>query len=427
MNDARDPRRNWIIAGSRILDLEVGASRADIEERVGQIAEFVAIVPPDRATFEYTIEVRKVSVAHLQGLGVEDAEELVEAAIAKGQELRSADLHRDLEFKQREAELLEKEKHRYGARHEVLVALAATMRRGGFNQTTIYAALVAENRRCEPPLTPDELDAITKEISRFAPQDVPRTRQLTTEIKKAVKAATSGPPPDADESLPNFRVEKVVVFDSDPPQYFLTIDGVEYLWTAEELSSVTRFKLRFIKAVRRVPLRLPKVPGMWDQLVDSWLARATTVSMPPDASPEIFVRDHVSRGLEGLAIGDGLIDIENGKGIVHEDRFCFKSIAAVRIARELEAGIGTHQVCGHLRDLGYDNVVISLRIDPDKAEYKAVRVWRSPTPVTNAPDQVPTSGAGAGNGNGAHVGVGATPADDVIPGPTDESYDDIPF
>jgi hypothetical protein len=416
-----------VIGGSRILELGPDDSRETILERVAGIAEYIAIVPPKHATAEYITEVAKLSVAHLTGLGVEDAEVLVMAAIMQGQVLRRDDAMREVEFEQREKELQEKEKHRYGARQEMLVALAATMRRGGFNQQTIYAALVAENRRCEPPLVPDELDAITREICRFAPADVPRTRQLTTEIKKAVKAATSsGPPPSEDESLPNFKVEKVLVADSDPPRYWLTIDGQDYPWSAEELSSATRFKLRFMKAVRRVPLRLPKSPGAWDELVDGWLARATTMVQPADASDEILIRDHIHRGLEGLALGDGLIDLESGKGIVHDGHLCFKSIAAVRIGRELDHRIGSHEVCAHLRRLGYENTVINIRLHPDKSDYKAVRVWQSPRPVEAPPEEAGTPVAG-GNGHApVGVGLGASSSDSDAPAPTedpDETYD----
>jgi hypothetical protein len=60
-----------------------------------------------------------------------------------------------------------------GARNSTLASLAGTMRRRGFGEAAIRAALLAENaERCEPPLGDDEVAEIARKIARYAPADV---------------------------------------------------------------------------------------------------------------------------------------------------------------------------------------------------------------------------------------------------------------
>lgn len=422
-------KNNAVIVAAKILEIAPGAPRAAVEEVLGRLSEILAIWPHEMRTPQFVWEVQDIASRHLGSVGVEDAGELVSAAVMEAINKESFARAKERLLQQREREIETKAQHVGQARQQMLSALAATMRRGGAEKETIEAALVAENRRCVPPLLPKELEDIARTVALYAPDDVPRTRDLTKQIKKVIKGA----PPPEDETLPNFRVDKVLIADSDPPKYWLTINGVDHEWTAGELSSATRFKQRFMEAVRRVPLRLPKSAEAWDELVDSWLAKAITVSQPPDASPSIFMRDYISRGLEGLAIGDGLLDLESGKAIFHDGRFCFKSIAALKIAREENSRIGSHEVCDHLRLLGFDYVVVNLKREPPASGFKSVRVWRSPEavvePATPA-DESAEPGAG-GNGNGAdHVGLSAPTVPDGPPGPTpptpedpDESFD----
>ncbi|MGH9463917.1 MAG: hypothetical protein ACRD1X_22165 [Vicinamibacteria bacterium] len=414
-------RQNAVIHASKVLDLHSGATEAAVEEVLGRLAELLAIWPHDMRTAAFVWEVQDIASRHLGSIGIDDAGELVQAAVMEAINKESRALAREQMQAQREREIETKAQHVGMARQQMLSALAATMRRGGAEQETIEAALVAENRRCVPPLLPKELTDIARTVALYAPSDVPRTRDLAVAIKKATK----GPPPAQDEHLPNFRVDKVLIADSDPPRYWLTIDGKEYQWSAAELSSATRFKLRFITAVRRVPLRLPKSPEAWDELVDSWLAKATTVQQPPDASPEILVRDHVSRGLEGLAVGDGILDLESGKGIVHDGRFCFKSIAAVRIARELDGRIGSHEVCDHLRILGFDYVVVNLHRDPPQTGFKAIRVWRAPVGMNvDGSEEAPPATHGGNGHEVAPVGVAPPSAPEDRPEPTPPTPED---
>jgi putative DNA primase/helicase len=63
---------------------------------------------------------------------------------------------------------------REGMRNTWLASGAGTMRRRGFGEAAILAALRVENReRCDPPLADRELERIAKSIDRYAPAPVP--------------------------------------------------------------------------------------------------------------------------------------------------------------------------------------------------------------------------------------------------------------
>jgi Bifunctional DNA primase/polymerase, N-terminal/Primase C terminal 1 (PriCT-1) len=61
-----------------------------------------------------------------------------------------------------------------GQRNTVLASLAGTMRRRGFTEGAILAALLAENEaRCRPPLPEAEVATIARSIARYAPTAQP--------------------------------------------------------------------------------------------------------------------------------------------------------------------------------------------------------------------------------------------------------------
>lgn len=59
-----------------------------------------------------------------------------------------------------------------GNRNSTLCSLAGSMRRRGFSQTAIAAALEAENQsRCDPPLDDEEVEQIVESICRYEPNE----------------------------------------------------------------------------------------------------------------------------------------------------------------------------------------------------------------------------------------------------------------
>ncbi len=61
-----------------------------------------------------------------------------------------------------------------GTRNATLASLAGTMRRRGFSEPAILAALLVENAsRCRPPLDRAEVEKVARSVARYAPESVP--------------------------------------------------------------------------------------------------------------------------------------------------------------------------------------------------------------------------------------------------------------
>ena len=56
-----------------------------------------------------------------------------------------------------------------GQRNSTLASVAGTMRRRGMSQESIFAALLVENRRCQPPLSETEIKAIAESVGKYPP------------------------------------------------------------------------------------------------------------------------------------------------------------------------------------------------------------------------------------------------------------------
>ena len=59
-----------------------------------------------------------------------------------------------------------------GQRNSTLTSCAGSMRRRGMTRAAIEAALLEENRRCQPPLSKEEVSRIAQSVSRYRPQPV---------------------------------------------------------------------------------------------------------------------------------------------------------------------------------------------------------------------------------------------------------------
>lgn len=74
-----------------------------------------------------------------------------------------------------------------GGRNTEMISLAGTMRNRGFTETSIRAALLAENTtRCQPPLEDLEIESIARSAATYAPGQAPITN-LRHDIETVVK------------------------------------------------------------------------------------------------------------------------------------------------------------------------------------------------------------------------------------------------
>lgn len=91
-----------------------------------------------------------------------------------------------------------------GQRNDVMFKIACKLRAGSFSESTILAALQAENRaRCTPPLTDEELRTIARSAARYAPaaSDEPR-RETLTAIRASAFVRDFVPPDPILEVIP---------------------------------------------------------------------------------------------------------------------------------------------------------------------------------------------------------------------------------
>lgn len=72
---------------------------------------------------------------------------------------------------------------REGERNQALASMAGSMRRRGFDNEAIFAALIEHNaRHCYPPLSNDEVSIISKSITRYAPTSLYRGKNTDNGI-----------------------------------------------------------------------------------------------------------------------------------------------------------------------------------------------------------------------------------------------------
>jgi hypothetical protein len=62
-----------------------------------------------------------------------------------------------------------------GRRDDTLTSMAGTMRRRGFDEAAILAALKVTNERCDPPLPEDQVAKIARSVGRYAPDPLAGT------------------------------------------------------------------------------------------------------------------------------------------------------------------------------------------------------------------------------------------------------------
>lgn len=69
-----------------------------------------------------------------------------------------------------------------GERNNVLASIAGSMRHRGMSEESIAAALLVENKRCDPPLPDDEIRTIARSVSRYAPTADPANGAQVREL-----------------------------------------------------------------------------------------------------------------------------------------------------------------------------------------------------------------------------------------------------
>lgn len=167
----------------------------------------------------------------------------------------------------------------------------------------------------------------------------------------------------------DFEVEELRVYPSTPASYELVIGGKPLVVTSPVLRSPGKFQLAFFDRYHRLT-KVPKAES-WHGIVNGWLADATYVEVPPEASDEVARREEIERIVEDLPVGDDPLDLDRDKGYAHDGQKLFKTATITRAL--VETGLNTPQnaVCLHLKAMGFAYSVPTLG-------GKRVRVWGTP-------------------------------------------------
>ncbi len=216
-----------------------------------------------------------------------------------------------------------------------------------------------------------------------------------------VLAAKSKPQGQGQPVGLDFEVSRVVVLDSNPPVYHLTVDGEVLVLSSAELLSEYRFKKRFVEVLQRIP-RLPsglnKDEPTFEQHVNEWLKKAEVVHQPPEASRRGMLEEELRLIIDGLGEAEGRDDLDRGKALLVEGRRAFKTRNLARAVKDSShVDLGTHELCDLLRSMGCTSRVVSL-------DGGAVRLWVAPecwpeeTPEPPSPSAQPGASVEVGGG-----------------------------
>jgi len=208
-----------------------------------------------------------------------------------------------------------------------------------------------------------------------------RTIERAQAQAKAERDSRSKHQRDTDEGF-DFTVDRVIMFQCDPPKYELGIEGkVLTLRNTGQLLSPTSFRNRFVDVLGRVP-SMPSNRAMWRKWVDDLLARAEKEEMPEEASGDGELRQQIAYIIGGLIVGENASDLDLGKCLIVNGERTFKSQTIFQGVREAGLKPKPADTCVQLRKLGYSS-------GTDRVGDDVVRAWRrrgaDPAPATEEP------------------------------------------
>ena len=175
---------------------------------------------------------------------------------------------------------------------------------------------------------------------------------------------SSGAPPPAAASAPapgsggplSFTVTEVKVYRGDKVRCELLINGTWCSFESDELIDMKLFRRRFFQQMLGTPSLPPSTPKgkvLWDIDVNSWMAMATVIELPSDASLDGAIRAAVQRAVEELQVSDEARDLGDGKAYDLKDRRIFKTATIERHVKVRVPLATSEAVARHLYEQGY--------------------------------------------------------------------------
>lgn len=194
------------------------------------------------------------------------------------------------------------------------------------------------------------------------------TQPVATEQPEPEPESVSGDP-DVD-----FEVAQMIIYETVPCHYQLTIEGQQLNLKVDDLMHAARFKRAFMQQLHRIP----KVPGRkpvrdWDSHVNTWLRMAERKDMPSEASDEGALRESIQAALDDMPITEEPKDLDRGQLIMVGDQRAFKARALLHRLEDYQR-LTLNELCAALRKMGCDSR--SVRFHD-----QVLRTWVAPAKV----------------------------------------------
>ncbi len=155
-------------------------------------------------------------------------------------------------------------------------------------------------------------------------------------------------------------VEKLVIYDGDPPRYQCTIQGREVTLTSQEMLSPVLFRRRAMELCH-VLLDVPRKLSEWDEMVREWLEAAEHREV--GVTDESYARGEVEAVIESWARIDAsdahVADLRRGVVVVDTD-LAIELVHLTPIRRELRSDgiqIGPQDLAVQMRQIGWSDGV----------------------------------------------------------------------
>lgn len=206
-----------------------------------------------------------------------------------------------------------------GTRNDTLTSLAGSMRRRGFEEPEILAALkITNERRCVPPMPDTEVATIASSVCRYAPED-----------------ATSWRVSNKDGQFSGLETLRRIA--TAPPRYEAVVFGKRVALSLDDVMDFRRFKKAVFAQLHRVVSLPPpeekgdkrSVQSRWE---DDFLGPASRDSekaglfeeAPSDASAPGAAWQSVLLFFSRVVKGDGKDDVFNDRLVELEGFYVFR-------------------------------------------------------------------------------------------------------
>ena len=229
-----------------------------------------------------------------------------------------------------------------------------------------------------PPLGAKEVTTVAKSLTKknyfFKCEEQPLVTVCNKALCRTRKFGIGG-----DDLAPPFVLGTLVKIDTEPPTWFIDVDGARIELTTEDLLDQGRFRKLCVEKLNKLPRRMK--PGGWDKLVADRLDNVEVVEAPKDISPEgMFYR--LFEQFIARPPGRNQGQLLAGKHIIENGRILFRGPDLIAwLEKQRFKDLKTRQVWAALRKLkdGEDGILVTH--EQRNIDNRCIQLWSVPAPA----------------------------------------------